>query len=622
MNEYSNKLVTKSVGHVLFKYDEETRLFLDHVEEKWRPNIFSSRTNKPQYNKVRDWSQTKLADYVEALFVAKKAIVSGDLQTFKEDPKYPKRFVNEIQKIIDKSLSLPETELIEKAKAFLEPTPNSKQIELDSDKYKGMSKFEKEFHRLADSLDVPNREEFIQVKARLPIGLTDRDIMEALVAYKDKHDCKHIKLDVDFAKAIISTISITYTQYKLAIRRGTWHSKYREKAGFVQCSWELLRSTSTNSYKYYAAALEEAGIIECDHIYMNWADNKKAFSYKINEKYFSLPGTSRKHRIDYYKNYHIKYTMLKFKVDYRAKKRKQLEQLHLDMMDDAETIIGKIDTKEMVQACEENPMKFYDVRSEQELISKMSKPETMTAVHLAEVIDGIKENGIYVNPCDKFGGRFHTPFTNLKSAIRGHIKYDGARYCNVDIRNSQMVILATIMDHPELAKTLLSEFKLGLSSDLARKIDAVELIKNLEDVKDFCERTRNGEIYEYISEFLDIDRQTAKINLLSILFSNKDQFKQIKYHVGKKYPSLVELSNKLNDVDGIHYLPMLCQRFESALFINTIVREFFKHKKYPAVTIHDSIMVHPDDYDTFMSVYNNEFEKLGITPFQTSVERY
>lgn len=622
MNEYTNKLVTKSVGYVLFKYDEEKRLFLDHVEGKWRPNIFSSRTSKTQYNKVRDWTQSQLADYVEALFVAKQAIASGNIKEFKENNKYQKRFINKVQKIIDESLNGSPSASIESAKAFLNPAPNANPVKPKTGKYKDMSKYERMFYDLADSLDVPNREEFIQVKARLPIGLTDNEIMQALVAYKDKHNCKHIKLDVDFAKAVISTISITYTQYKLAIRRGTWHSKYREKAGYVQCSWELLRSTSTNSYKYYADALEEAGIIACDHVYMNWANNKKAFSYKINEKYFSIPGTSRKHRVDYYKNYHIKYTMLKFKVDYREKKRKMLEQLHLDMMDDAETVMGKIDTQEMVQACEANPMKFYDVRTEQELQEKLSKPETMTAVNLAEVIEGIKENGIYVNPCDSFGGRFHTPFTNLKSAIRGHIKYDGVRYCNVDIRNSQMVILATIMDHPELAKSLLTGFKLGLPTELAEKIDAVELIKNLEDVKDFCERTRNGEIYEYISEFLGVDRQTAKINLLSILFSNKDQFKQIKYHVGKKYPSLIELSNKLNDVDGIHYLPMLCQRFESALFINTIVREFFKHKQYPAVTIHDSIMIHPDDYETFMEVYNSEFKKLGIEPFQTSVVRY
>jgi hypothetical protein len=622
MIEYSNKLVTKKVGHILFKYDKETRLFLDHVEGKWRPNIFSSRTNKSQYDTVRDWTQSQLADYVEALFVAKQAIVSGDLTTFKNSDKYQKRFVNKIQKIIDESLTLEPTESIEKAKEFLQPLPNKTPVRVHNEMYQNMGRYERMFHELADTLDVPNREEFIQVKARLPIGLQDNVIMAALVAYKDKHDCKHIKLDVDFAKAVISTISITYMQYKLAVRRGTWNSRYREKSGFVQCSWDLFRNTSTHTYKYYVNALEEAGIIECDHIYMNWADNKKAFSYKINEKYFSIPGTTRKHRVDFYKNYHIKYTMLKFKVDYREKKRNQQEQLHLDMMDDAEIIIGKIDTEEMVQSCKKDPFKFYDVSTVEELHEKLAKPHVMSAMQLAETIESIKENGIYVNPCDNFGGRFHTPFTNLKSAIRGHVKYEGTRYCNVDIRNSQMVILATIMDHPELAKRLLSEVKLGITADLASKIDAVEIIKNLKDVKDFCERTRNGEIYEYVAKFLGTDRHKAKINLLSILFSNKDQFRQIKYHVGKKYPSLIELSNKLNEVEGVHYLPMLCQRFESALFINTIVREFFKHKKYPAVTIHDSIMVHPDDYDKFMEVYNNEFEKLGIEPFQTSVERY
>lgn len=616
-----SKLSTKKVGSILFKYDDEKKLFLDHVEQKWKPAIYPIRLKRSEYNSVRDWTQTQLADYVEALYVAKKAIAVGDLK-FTNTDNYQTRFINKVQKIIDDALTASPNRYLLKAQQFLEPAPNTKLPKSKDPKYKDMGRYERKFHELADSLDVPNVDEFINIKARLPIGLTDKEIMESLVAYRDKHNLEKMKLDVDYAKAVISTISITYTQYKLAVKRGTWNSKYREKAGFVQCSWDLFNSTSTAYHKTYVNALEDAGIIECDHIYMNWADNKKTYSYKINEKYFHAPDTNRRHRIDYYRNFHIKYTMLKFKVNYRAKKRAQQEQLHLSMMDDAEIILGKVDTNEMIEACEANPMQFYDVKNEQELIAKLNKPETMTAVHLAETIESIKENGIYANPCDSFGGRFHTPFTNLKSAIRGHVKYDGVRYCNIDITNSQMVILATIMDHPELAKQLLSNVKLGLTNELSAKIDAVELIKNLDDVREFCDRTRNGQIYEYIAEHLDIDRKTAKINLLSILFSNEKQFKQIKYHVGKKFPSLIEMSGKLNEVDGIHYLPMLCQRFESALFINTIVREFFKHKKYPAVTIHDSIMVHPDDYDKFMEVYNSEFEKLGIEPFQTSVERY
>lgn len=177
------------------------------------------------------------------------------------------------------------------------------------------------------------------------------------------------------------------------------------------------------------------------------------------------------------------------------------------------------------------------------------------------------------------------------------------------------------MDNPSLAKQLLSNVKFG-NQDSDDIINAVELINDLEDVKNFCEKAKTGEIYETVAEHLGTDRQQAKINLLSILFSNEIQFKKLKSKLQELYPSLIKLSNQLNSVNGLHYLPMLCQRFESELFINTIVKEFFKHKKYPAITIHDSIMVHPEDYEKFMLVYKHEFTKLGMTAFQVKVEQY
>jgi len=40
----------------------------------------------------------------------------------------------------------------------------------------------------------------------------------------------------------------------------------------------------------------------------------------------------------------------------------------------------------------------------------------------------------------------------------------------------------------------------------------------------------------------------------------------------------------------------------------------FKHKKYPAATVHDSIMVHPSDLELFDKCYNDVFNELGLNP--------
>lgn len=572
-------LVNRKVNAITFKYDKKSKMFLDHVQEKWVPKITRYSTYNEVYDKYRTWSIYRLDDYVELLF--KNNIVPPDVTKSKRVKTIPKEDIGASTSSL---------------------------------------RFKKRFHDLVASLDVPDPIKFSNISARLPINIKDAELMQALVDYKTKTNDSRMVLDIDYAKAILSTIIITYSQYKMSLRKMTTDPKYREKKGFVQCSWDLLRHTCTNSYLKYLKALQEAGIVECDGVYANWGDNKKAYSYKINDKYFETTGT-KKYRYENYKSYHIRYTQLLFKLEYRRKQRETKSEFHTQMINDVEKLIAPIDAVQMGKDFEKDKYSFYNVTNEQELEAKLSKSETLTIEDFVSTVEHIQTNGAYFNVSDKFGGRFHSPFTNLKSAIRNHVQLDGTKYVNIDISNSQMVVLSTIMDNPLLAKQLLSNVKFD-DKDTDEIINAVELINDLEDVKNFCDKAKTGEIYETVAEYMGTNRKQAKINLLSILFSNSDQFKRIKAKLQELYPSLIKLSNQLNVVNGIHYLPMLCQRFESELFINTIVKEFFKHKKHPAITIHDSIMVHPEDYETFMLVYKHEFSKLGITAFQVKVEQY
>jgi hypothetical protein len=568
-------LVNRKINAITFKYDKNKQMFLDHVAEKWVEKIPRNKTYTETYEKYRTWSIYRLNDYVEVLLKNNAVAESIDIK------------------------------------------PQSAKVK---DSIETGKRFKLRYQNLVDSLKVPDPIKFSNIRARLPIGLSDSDIMQALVEFKNKTGDTKFVLDIDYAKAILSTIIITYSQYKLSLRKMTYEPRYREKKGYVQCSWNLLRHTCSNGYPKYLKALQDAGIVECDGVYANWGDNKKAYSYKINDRYFETTG-SQKYRFDDYNNYHIRYTQLLYKMEYRRKQRETKNEFHTQMIEDVETLIAPIDTVQMAKDFESNKYAFYNVKTEEELEAKLKKSETLTIEDFVTSVEHIQTNGAYFNVSDDFGGRFHSPFTNLKSVIRNHVQYNDMKYINIDISNSQMIVLSTIMDNPKLAKRLLTNVKFG-DQDSDKLINAVELINGLEDVKNFCEKAKTGEIYETVAEHLGTDRQQAKINLLSILFSNEDQFKRIKTKMQELYPSLIKLSNQLNCVNGIHYLPMLCQRFESELFINTIVKEFFKHKKYPAITIHDSIMVHPEDYEKFMLVYKNEFSKLGLTSFQVKVEQY
>ena len=575
------QLVTKKVNSIPFKYNPETKLFFNHIEEKWMPKIDRSRTNDAEYAKFKTWNMERFNDYIEML--SKYSDVLKESNTEESKLKKPRKVSGAWRSKYDEYIS---------------------------------------------SLEIPNLDQFIDIKFTLPVGISDAVLLAAINDYREESQDNSIKLDVDYAKAILSTIIITLSQYKTSIRK-TYHygneKRYHEKAGFVQCSWDLLRHTCTNSYPKYLKALTNAGIIECDNKYMNWGDNKKALSYKINDIYFEDPhGLNRVHKIEKIKNYHIKYTMVKFKVTYREKQRAAQNDFQSKMMDNVEELLSPINADKLMDDLNKDKFSFYNVANNKELDKKLKKSTTYTVEELGTTIKSIQSGNIYFNVSDSFGGRFHSPFTNLKSDIRKYVEHKGSKYMNVDICNSQMTVLAAIMNNPEVAKQLLKGVEFSTDDDQSTTdlINAVDLIKNLEDVKDFCDKTKDGLIYENVADYMGISRQQAKISLISVIFSNSAQFVKLKDKIKGIYPSIVELSNKLNQVDGLHYLPMLCQRFESQLFINTIVKEFFNHKKHPAITIHDSIMVHPEDYDTFMSVYDNEFKKLGLEPFKLKTEKY
>lgn len=602
------QLVTKKVNAIQFKYNKETKLYFNHVEEIWEPKIDYKRTELPKYDKYRTWSVHRLNDYIELLFNGTDVMTTCPVLC---DKKTEKSTATEVKKKFPYVQS-------KEGKFVYRPVLKT---------VKG-NRWVRSYNDLVETLHQPTVEKFTDIKFTLPYNLQDYEIEQALLAYREETQDEKFEIDVDYAKAILNTILVTYSQYKSSIKKDYHYGvdkKYHERVGFVQCSWNLLRHTCTNKYPKYLKALINANIVECDNVYMNWGNNKKALSYRINDKFFEEVNTGmRINRTCEIRNYHIKYTLLKYKIDYREKQRNTSDDLKTKLMDEVEELISPIDIEAMANEIEENKLEFYNVENEEELEKKLKKSRTYTISDLKTSLQNIQAGNIYFNPSDEFGGRFHSPFTNLKSVIRKYVSHEGSKYMNIDICNSQMTILTAIMDRPDVAKKLLKDVQFTIGGDELKDkiIDAVEIIKNVADVKDFCDKTKNGIIYETIAEYLGISRQEAKVQLLSVIFSNEEQFKHLRAKLGEKYPSLIDLANLLNVVDGYHYLPMICQRFESQLFINTIVREFFKHKKHPIITIHDSVMIHPDDYEIFMLTYKHEFTKLGLEPFKVKCEMY
>jgi hypothetical protein len=465
-------------------------------------------------------------------------------------------------------------------------------------------------------------------KLTTPKAITD-DILYAAIDKFKKEVCDFPGVvDIDYMRLGLNII-IVKTLYKKT------HNikKYFDKCDpdFVQVPVQLLLDLGTHPlYMYYWKALLHSNIIVCDNKYYSFEDNYKAYGYKINDIYYPKKEDEweKMHQMHDITNDLINHNIGKYREIIRLKKD-NAKKLYTDMMFDVETLFSTIDTDEVREYYKDNIHEFYDLEKgdEEGLKKKLNDKNTLTLEQALSNIEVIQNDNYYFNVSDQFGGRFHSAFTNIKSCFRKFVKYDNERYINVDISNSQMIFLATIIENPDLASVLMKNVRWNLAkgTSLSEVINIIKELKentNNNDLDLFIQKTKEGTIYEFISEYLGCERSQAKLDLIKVIFSNDIQFLKIKRKIGKLFPTLIELANVLNVKDDTHYLPKICQKFESEIFINRITKAFFNVKKYPAVTIHDSVMVHPKDLKSYTEVYNQVFKEIGLDPFKIKLEHY
>jgi hypothetical protein len=288
----------------------------------------------------------------------------------------------------------------------------------------------------------------------------------------------------------------------------------------------------------------------------------------------------------------------------------------------------------MQSSYESNPYAFFGIPfgDDKALKKKLKDKNEIKIDEFINTIEYIQQGNTYFNVCDDFGGRFHSIFTNIKSWVRQFINYNGVKYISADAKNSQMALFSIAIQYPDATTDMMAGVE--WSSHDGRTIlpfaDVMEAIKetkkysdnNTKDLDKFITLSNEGLLYESIALIIKKDRDHAKNCVFKTFFSNDIQFKDLKTKLAREFPSIVGLASYLNQEDFVAHLPKLLQKIESELFINRIYRRFDKVKKYPSLTIHDSVMFHPDDLDAFNKVYNEVFEELGIPPMVLRYDDY
>lgn len=245
-------------------------------------------------------------------------------------------------------------------------------------------------------------------------------------------------------------------------------------------------------------------------------------------------------------------------------------------------------------------------------------------------------------------GRFHSPFTRLLKELRRFVSFEGQPLVNIDIANSQPLILATLLpQRPAGSLSPPSSVCLALPNgsptrslaandptipirslhDVEQQAEDAEIPlkksvfgntskcpeSDLEQYRSLCEA---GQFYEHLMELAG--------------YTNRAEFKdhfyeRVIYGTGKRdyeltkvfrlnFPSVWNVIQRAKRKDYRHLVQNM-QRAESRVLIDGVCfRLAEEHPEVPVITIHDSIMTTPPNVETVKAIMAEEFAKLDLYP--------
>ena len=485
-------------------------------------------------------------------------------------------------------------------------------------------------------------EEDKTVSLSIPVKLTDELIYNALINYKENYD-NNFEYCLEHAKAFIGIVTHEYMYHKAKRKNKLYLSDKdffeNNHKSFVQLKSNYIEKLIGYTFESYRLAFIHAGLLLCDDKWYHYEDNKKARSYKLANELFDTEASTIDTK-QYYKfnvtNWRLKYTFALNKLELQTK-RKLKDKEYKQMIDDVITLFNTMNTSEMLSVYNANPFEYYGLSfgDDKGLKKKLKDKNEIKIDEFIKTVEHIQQGNTYFNVCDRFGGRFHSIFTNMKSWARQFINYNGVKYISADAKNSQMAIFSMLIEHPDAMMNMMygTEWLNTKGNDgkvLLPFADVMQAIKhakqhsdkNEKDLDKFVELSKSGMLYEEIASIIKKDRTGAKGCVFKTFFGNDVQFLDLKTKISTTFPTVMGLVSYLNDKNYVPHLPKVLQKVESELFINRIYKRFMKVKKYPALTIHDSVMFHPDDLDAFNEVYYAVFAELGIPPMVLKYDDY
>lgn len=189
-------------------------------------------------------------------------------------------------------------------------------------------------------------------------------------------------------------------------------------------------------------------------------------------------------------------------------------------------------------------------------------------------------------------GRVYNFLSSLPRELREFIRIDGKEIVEMDIANSQPLLL------------------LPLLKEVENEVD-VKLYKKL------CE---TGKFYDYVRNMLADDNKdnkkdsTFKVDFFSkIFFSTEKRNYRWRELFDNEFPTVSRIITETKK-DNYKDLALMLQRNESEIMINQVSRILLENGNDDFFTIHDAIYTTKESKDVVLNVLFSVYENLNIKP--------
>lgn len=196
-------------------------------------------------------------------------------------------------------------------------------------------------------------------------------------------------------------------------------------------------------------------------------------------------------------------------------------------------------------------------------------------------------------------GRIYHNIVSLWSVLRSFLSIKSKKLITIDIRNSQPLIFSVLLKQSYLS-----------SLSLPYKVAPVS-----GDVKEFISLVESGDLYDYLmDETENLDRRRFKKAFFSqIFYGPLDMDTDLTWKFKTLFPTVAKVIAH-HKRDDYRNLPLLMQKIEADIMINTVCKQLSELPHIPFLPIHDSILTTPECVDEVKSIIFKAFGDIGLSP--------